>query len=242
MHFGEHDRYRPWLDMIWHLATVAERREGQTENHVIRVGSMCRAIARSLGMPDRSGEAMFLTAPLHDIGKVRIPESILCHGGPLNSDESAVIRQHCAIGARIVRENPQIGSLFLKLGAIFSPSAAASGAGYLRKVAASIALQHHEWWDGNGYPHGLDGAESSLESRIAAIADAFDAMTSNRPYGPAYAEEWALEIIHEEAGSHFDPAVYAAFVKALPQIRSIRHRFADEPRACPVIEPVGYAP
>jgi len=185
---------------------------------------------------------LFLTAPLHDIGMSRISDSILCKGGPLSSDESAVMRQHCSIGARMVRENRQIGSLFLSLGSLLSPSAVASGASYLTKVAASIALEHHERWDGNGYPQGLDGAETSRESRIAAVADAFDAMTSNRPYCPAYPEEWALETIYEEAGSHFDPAVCAAFVKALPQIRSIRRRFADDPSPSPATGAVDRLP
>jgi putative two-component system response regulator len=195
-----------------------------------------------MAIAGRSVEAIFLTAPLHDIGKIRIPGRILCKGGPLNSDEWAAVRQHCSIGARIVRESPQIGSIFLGLGSVFSPSAVASGASYLRKVAALIVLQHHERWDGNGYPQGLEGTETSLESRIAAVADAFDVLTSDRPYRPAYPEEWALEAIHEEAGSCFDPAVCAAFVKALPQIRSIRRRFADDPRTCLATESVACLP
>jgi putative two-component system response regulator len=191
-----------------------------------------------MALAAHSVEAIFLTAPLHDIGKIRIPGRTVGKAGPLNSDEWAAVRQHCSIGVRIVRESPQIASVFLGLGSVFSPSAVASGASYLRKVAALIVLQHHERWDGNGYPQGLEGTEASLESRIAAVADAFDALTSDRPYCPAYPEEWALETIHEEAGTSFDPAVCAAFVKALPQIRSIRRRFADGPRTCPATESV----
>jgi putative two-component system response regulator len=230
---GENALYQPWLDMIWQLGRAAEQRDGLAANHVVRVGYMSRAIARTLVLANRSAEALFLTAPLHDIGKIRIPAGILCKGGPLSSDESAVVRQHCSIGARMALENPQIGSLLLSLGSILSPSAAASGAGYLRMMAASIARQHHERWDGNGYPQGVDGAETTLESRIVALADAFDAMTSDRPYCPAYSEEWALETIYEESGSHFDPAVCEAFFKALPQIRLIRRRFADESSPSP---------
>jgi putative two-component system response regulator len=239
---GEDDAYQPWLGMIWQLGRAAELLDGQAGNHVVRVGYMSRAIARSLGMADRAAEALFLTAPLHDLGKSRVADRILGKGGPLSSDEWDVMRQHCSIGARMARENPQIASLLLNLGSLLSPSAAASGASYLRKVAASIALQHHERWDGNGYPQGLDGAETSLESRVAAVADAFDAMTSDRPYCPAYPEEWALEMICEESGSQFDPAVCAAFVKALPQIRSIRRRFADDPTPSPATGVVGLLP
>jgi putative two-component system response regulator len=104
------------------------------------------------------------------------------------------------------------------------------------EMAASIALTHHEKWDGSGYPQGLAGESIPLESRIVAIADVFDALTSNRPYRPARPEEEALTIIETTAGHHFDPKVYAAFVKSLPEIRAIRSRFADNVVIFPTCE------
>jgi putative two-component system response regulator len=215
------------LDIIWRLGKVAEQRDEYTGNHVVRVGFYSRQIADAMKKNHAFQETIFLAAPLHDIGKVAIPDRILLKPGPLNDAESATMRQHCFAGARILREESPIREAFYHWRAVDSRAAIPDFKNEVLDVAASIALTHHERWDGNGYPEGLAGENIPLEARIVAVADVYDALTSSRPYRFAYSEERALRILAEGAGSHFDPQVHAAFVSALPELRLIRERFAD---------------
>lgn len=214
-------------DMIWRLGKIAEQRDVDPGNHVIRVGFFSRAIAEALGMKAAPAQDLFLAAPLHDIGMIGVPDRILSKQGALSQREQAVLRQHCAIGARLLQEDPKLKAAFTQWRAPALSVDAAPLANPLLEIAAAIALAHHERWDGNGYPEELCGEQIPLPARIVAVADVFDALTSARPYRPAHSEEWALELMHEESGRHFDPAVYAAFVKALPEIRLVRQQFAD---------------
>jgi putative two-component system response regulator len=193
---------------------------------VVRVGYFSRAIAETMGMDRGFMETLFLAAPLHDIGKIGIPDVILFKAGPLTPNETATMRQHCQIGARILSEDCRIRRAFLR-GHAPVPETAESFRNPLVDMAASIALSHHERWDGKGYPRELFHEQIALESRIVAVADVYDALTSPRPYRAAYPERWALEILEDEAPGHFAPDVYAAFRKALPALREIQKRFAD---------------
>lgn len=213
------------LDLIWRLGRVAEFRDEQTGNHVVRVGSYCRVLAEALGMGRDFAEMLFLTSPLHDIGKIGIPDGILLQPRTLTPEEWKVMQRHCAIGAAILRDgrdgrdererrdsrngNPDSENPFLAM-------------------ASSIALTHHEWWDGSGYPQGLSGESIPLESRIVAIADVYDALHSVRPYKPAFPECTVLGMMQEKVGSHFDPAVYRVFERSLDAFREIRRQFTDE--------------
>lgn len=146
------------------------------------------------------------------------------------------MKQHCRIGARILREDSRTKAAFWEWR---SPGLRLDDEGQendVLEMGASIALMHHEKWNGTGYPQGLCGEETPLESRIVAISDVFDAMTSKRPYKDPYPEDQALEIIRDGAGTHFAPDVYAAFMDALPEIRSIRKRFADGANVLPETE------
>ncbi len=215
------------LDIIWRLGKVAEQRDEYTGNHVVRVGFYSRQIAEALKMNHGFQESIFLAAPLHDIGKIAVPDRVLLKPGPLNDAESATMRQHCYAGARILNEDALVRKAFFHWRAVDSQSAVPEFTNPILETAALIALTHHERWDGNGYPEGLGGESIPLESRIVAIADVYDSLTSTRPYRIAYPEERAVQIIREGAASHFDPQVHAAFLNALPHLRMIREQFVD---------------
>ena len=224
---------RSRLEIIWRLGKAAEQRDEETGNHVIRVGCTSRVVAEVLGMDRSFVETLFLAAPLHDIGKIGVPDRILRKRGPLSPTEQAVMRQHCLIGASILGDDCMARTAFLEWRGTRSRSEVEGVRNPFLQMAASIALTHHEKWDGTGYPQGLAGTQIPLESRIVAICDVFDAMTSRRPYKKPYPEHETLHIIQDAVGSHFDPDVHAAFLSGLPQIRSIRKRFADDPMASP---------
>jgi len=222
------------LDIIWRLGKVAEYRDEETGNHVVRVGCYCRAIAEALGADHELVEMLFLASPLHDIGKIGIPDAILLKRGPLSADEWEVMRQHCAIGAKILREDPKVMTAFLAWGGVRASGGNAERPDPLLKMASSIALTHHERWDGSGYPAGLAGADIPLESRIVALCDTYDALCSQRPYRPALPEGEALKIIRGEVGRHFDPEIYVAFERSITHLRAFQNELGDEVR-----DPVG---
>ncbi len=216
------------LDIVWRLGEAVEHAHEESGNHVIRVGCFSRAVAEALGLDRHFVETLFLAAPLHDIGKIGIPGAILRKRGALSPAEQAVMEQHCRIGERVLRENSKIRAALSHWRDIGSQFHGEADDNPLLDMAASIALTHHEKWDGTGYPQELRSEKIPLESRIVAISDAFDALTSRCSYGDPYPEDDGLEILRNEEGSHFDPDVYTAFVTALPEIRSIRQRFADD--------------
>lgn len=223
------------MEVIWRLGKAAEHRDTDTGNHVVRVGCISRIIAERLGCDRAFVEAVFVAAPLHDIGKIGIPDAILFKPCPLTAKEWAVMRQHCVIGSRILRDDAKAKSVFDKW--LHAPDAFRNPARYLPELetAASIALTHHEKWDGSGYPQGLAGEQIPLEARIVAIADVFDALVSRRPYKAPYSPAEAVQIIDQGAGGSFDPQIHAAFNDALPSILSIHDQFADE-AASPCLE------
>jgi diguanylate cyclase (GGDEF)-like protein len=177
-------------EMVHRLAAAAEHRDGATGRHVGRVAVSCAQIARRLGLDDELVEAIRIASPLHDIGKIGIPDHVLLKPGPLDDGERALIETHTEIGHRILSGS---GSALLDL-------------------AASLALSHHERWDGTGYPLRLGGPEIPLEGRIVAVADVYDALTSDRVYRDAFEIEAALEILVAGRGTQFDPTVLDAFL------------------------------
>ncbi|MFH1749253.1 MAG: HD domain-containing phosphohydrolase [Planctomycetota bacterium] len=222
------------LDIIWRLGKAAEYRDEETGNHVVRVGCHCRVIAETLGADREFVEMLFLTSPLHDIGKIGIPDAILLKRGSLNEDEWDVMKRHCAIGAEILREDSKVMNAFLAWRGEHTCGHDGNGQNPILKMASSIALTHHEWWDGTGYPAGLDGANIPLESRIVALSDAYDALCFERPYKPALPEAEALKIIRDEVGRHFDPQVHAAFEESITELRAIQTELRAE-----VYDPAG---
>src|SRR6266850_393622 len=216
------------LEIIWRLGKAGEYRDEETGNHVVRMGCYSRPIAEALGMSSDFAELILLAAPLHDIGKIGIPDAILLKNGSLTPQEWEVMRTHPAIGAAILRHDSRMMRVLGEL----KPR---GGSVDLRvdehpvlTMASSIALNHHEKWDGSGYPRGLSGNAIPLEARIVAVADVYDALISNRPYRAALPEANVLAMIRQNVGRHFDPVVHQAFGKSLDEIRSIRERLSDE--------------
>jgi len=218
------------IDLIWRLGKAAEYRDTDTGNHVIRVGHYCRTLAKRYGKDDSFSDMIFLTGPLHDIGKIGIPDRVLLKQGKLDAQEWEIMKRHCRIGARILQQDLSLPSgLDARTNALLSSVRCRNP---FLEAAASIALNHHEWWDGRGYPQGLTGEEIPLEARIAAIADVYDALSSNRPYKPGFPEEKVLRIMQEKRGSHFDPVLFDCFVSCLDHFRDIRNHFADQAPVC----------
>ena len=171
---------------------------------------------------------IFLTSPLHDIGKIGIPDSILLQPRTLTPEEWKIMQRHCAIGAGILQQDARKSSPVRAASADESLDGNPDRENPFLAMASSIALTHHERWDGTGYPQGLSGDSIPLESRIVAVADVYDALHSARPYKPAFPEDRVLGIMKEKVGSHFDPTVYRVFERSLDAFREIRRQFTDE--------------
>lgn len=193
------------LQIVQRLGMASEFKDNETGLHVIRMSHYTHILARAAGYSEQEADDLLNAAPMHDVGKIGIPDAILQKTGKLDEEEWAVMRQHAQIGAEIIGEHP---------------------AGLL-KVARSIALTHHEKWDGSGYPNGLKGEEIPLEGRIVAIADVFDALTSVRPYKAAWPVDEAVEFLRRESGRHFDPALVELFLGQLPAILEVKTRWAE---------------
>jgi len=191
------------LETIQRLTWAAEYRDEETGNHIRRMSFMAVAIARSMGLSPKVLDRMMYATPMHDIGKIGIPDHILTKPGKLDPDEWEVMKQHTTIGARILGGS-QIG--FLRLGEV-------------------IALTHHERWDGTGYPQGISGTDIPLVGRIVAIADVFDALTNKRPYKDAISVDKSLSIIKANRGSHFDPSIVDVFLSIQEEIVSIQEQY-----------------
>lgn len=197
---------RTRLQVIQRLGRAAEYKDNETGLHVLRMSHYAHVIARAAGFPETAAEDLLHAAPMHDIGKIGIPDHILLKPGRLTGEEMAIMRRHPLIGAEIIGETD-------------SP---------LLALARSVALYHHEKWDGSGYPHGLAGEDIPLEARIVALADVFDALTSRRPYKEAWSVEEALSLIRSESGRHFDPDLVATLEAELPAILEIRERWSED--------------
>jgi putative two-component system response regulator len=188
------------------LAAATEYRDPETGSHILRMARYSRHIARNLGLDTEQQELLLGTAPMHDIGKVGIPDMILLKPGRLTPDEFSVMKQHAIIGYKV-------------LSMTNSP---------LLQKAAEIALTHHEKFDGSGYPNGLVGEAIPLFGRIVAVADVFDALTSERPYKNAWSVEKASDYLRENSGKHFDPACLAGFFAKFDDVLAIKAEFADD--------------
>ncbi|WP_448546463.1 HD domain-containing phosphohydrolase [Thalassotalea fusca] len=191
--------------LINSLATAGELRDNETGKHVQRVGQYAKVLAKGLALPDEICEMIELTAPLHDIGKIGIPDSILLKPARLTDEEREVMNNHTTYPEVLVGPHD-------------SP---------LIQMAKSIAVTHHEKWDGSGYPNKLKGESIPIEGRITAIADVFDALTTVRPYKDAWPIEKAVAFIEEQAGKSFDPSLVTVFMKNRDSIEQISRTLAD---------------
>jgi len=187
-------------EIIHRLALAAGYKDKETAEHTVRMARYCRHVAQGLGLDEELCRDIELAAPMHDIGKVGIRDAVLLKPGKLEPEERAHMNEHTAIGAAILADSRS----------------------RLMKLAAEIAEAHHERWDGTGYPRGLAGEAIPLVGRIAAVADVFDALTTERPYKAAWPVERALEYLSEKSGSEFDPACVNAFHKTWRQAMPVR--------------------
>lgn len=213
-------------DMILRLANVVEYKDKSMGSHGLKSGCYARIIAENLGLENLAVERLFLACPLHDIGMIAIPEKILWKNDILTYEEWNMMREHCRIGREILSGQIQGVALFHSLGGGKSGRGDHPDRNPILRMAASVAFTHHEWWNGKGYPQGLKGGEIPLESRIVALADAYDSLTSDRPHRKAVPENEALALIRQKIGEQFDPEVYVAFDRSIPQFRQVQQQFS----------------
>lgn len=189
---------RTRLQVVQRLGMAAEYRDEETGYHILSMSHTCALLARAIGWSEADCDLMLNASPMHDIGKIGIPDAILLKPGKFEPDEWEIMKTHTTIGAKLLDGDDSD----------------------IMHMAREIALTHHEKWDSSGYPNGLSG-------RIAALADVFDALTSVRPYKKAWTVDAAVDLIKESNGRHFDPALVEVFLRALPEILKIRERFIE---------------
>jgi putative two-component system response regulator len=195
-------------ETILRLSRAAEFKDDSTGKHLLRMSHVAALVARAVGLDDDECELILNAAPMHDVGKIGIPDHVLLKPGSLSVEEWQVMRRHCAMGVQILTESQHE---VIRLGEI-------------------VARSHHERWDGSGYPKGLAGEDIPLAGRVVAIADVFDALASRRPYKPAFSVERSLQIIREGSGAHFDPRIVEAFFSIEEEILEIHKKYRDEGR------------
>ncbi len=192
-------------ETIQRLAIAAEFRDSSTAKHIQRMSHYCELLARKIGLSAERCDLIRTASPMHDIGKIGTPDHVLLKPGKFTPEEFNVIAQHAEIGYRILGGSDA----------------------ELLKVAAVIAWTHHERWDGSGYPRGLKGEGIPIEGRIAAIADAFDALTTERVYKPAFELDHAVDLMLKHRGEHYDPDLLDVFLASMEDVRNIHERYAD---------------
>lgn len=200
-----HELEETRFEIIRRLGRAAEYKDNETGLHVVRMSHYARILAIKLGLPSTFCDLIFNAAPMHDIGKIGTPDAVLKKPGKLDAEEWRIMQQHAAIGAEIIGEHSDP----------------------LLQMARRIALTHHEKWDGSGYPNGLVGEDIPLEGRITAIADVFDALTSQRPYKQAWTIEATMELFDNQTGKHFDPKLVEMFKEILPEAIAIRDTYLE---------------
>jgi putative two-component system response regulator len=194
------------LEIVQRLGLAAEYKDNETGLHVIRMSHYARVLGLALGMSEAEADDLLHAAPMHDVGKIGIPDNILRKPGPLDKDEWKIMQSHATIGGDIIGRH---------------------GGGMLA-MAHDVAVTHHEKWDGSGYPLGLAGEQIPLVGRIVAIADVFDALTSARPYKEAWPLEKAVAYLEEQRGKHFEPRLVDVFLERMPALLEIKQRWAEK--------------
>jgi len=193
------------LSVIQRLGYAAEYRDNETGNHVIRMSQYSAMLAKKVGLDEQHCDLILNAAPMHDIGKIGIPDRILLKPGKLDHDEWAVMKTHVTIGGEILSNDSS----------------------ELLQLAQKVALQHHEGFDGSGYPNGLKGEEIAIETRIITICDVFDALTSERPYKELWSVGDTIVELEDKSGTKFDPEFVTGFKEILPEVLAVREKYSD---------------
>ncbi|MCS6999015.1 MAG: HD domain-containing protein [Aquificaceae bacterium] len=194
-----------YKETVMRLSHAAEYKDPDTYNHIVRIGLISSLMAQKLGFEEEYCYNLQLAAPMHDIGKIGIPDAILLKKGKLEGEEWEIMKRHTIIGYEILKDSEN----------------------ELLQMAARISLEHHEKWDGTGYPYGKKGKDICIEARITAIADVFDALTSERPYKPAWSVEQAQDYMLNLSGKHFDPELLKLFFDNLEEVMIIKREYSD---------------
>lgn len=196
------------LEVVHRLTHVTELRDNETGLHIVRIGLFCAQMGEAMGMSKWQCELLLNASPMHDIGKIGIPDIILMKSAPLTPQEWEIMKTHTTIGAELLSE----------------------GRSELTRMGHLIALNHHERWNGSGYPRGIVGGDIPLVARICSVCDAFDALTSDRPYKRAWSVEKAAATIREQTEQHFDPKLVELFINILPHLVEIKRQYAEPER------------
>lgn len=196
---------RTRLQVIQRLGRAAEYKDNETGMHVMRMSYYSKILSLAYGHSAKTADQLFHAAPMHDIGKIGIPDSIMLKPGKLTEEEFKIMQKHPEIGAEILGESDSD----------------------LIELAKVVAMTHHEKWDGTGYPKQLKGTDIPIEGRIVAVADVFDALTSVRPYKDAWPVEKAITLMREQKGKHFDPQLVDLFEQELDKILEVKNRWQD---------------
>jgi len=205
VHLKTQQLHETRLQIIQRLGRAAEYKDNETGMHVIRMSHYSRILGVAAGMNETEADLLMSAAPMHDIGKIGIPDHILKKPGKLTEEEFDIMKTHTTIGAEIIGDDPS----------------------ELLQLAKVVALTHHEKWNGFGYPNGLAEEDIPRVGRIVAIADVFDALTSERPYKKAWTVEDAVELLNNGAGEHFDPLLVKLFVEALPEMLEVKKKYGE---------------
>jgi putative two-component system response regulator len=200
--------HEAYIDTINRLVIATEYKDENTGGHIVRIGGYSALIAKKLGMRGEEIQNILYAAPMHDVGKVGVPDSVLLKSGKLTDEEFDLMKMHTTIGAKILANSKSV----------------------TLQVAEQIALFHHEKWNGKGYPQGLSGHNIPQAARIVSLADVFDVLVSKRPYKSPYPIKVILEIIRKERGRHFDPDVVDVFLENIDEILKIKSEagFAED--------------
>lgn len=198
--------YQTQLEVVRRLGRAGEYRDNETGAHVMRMSKSCRLLALKAGLGQDFAQLILEASPMHDVGKIGIPDNILLKPGRLTPEEREIMNTHVEIGVDII-------------GDFQSP---------MMDMAREIAATHHEKWDGSGYPRGLKGEDIPISGRIAAISDVFDALTSERPYKKAWSLEATTTYMQDNAGTHFDPRLLGLFFEIIPEVVALREDHPDE--------------
>jgi putative two-component system response regulator len=219
---------RAHREVAYCLARAAEYRDNDTGFHVLRVGRYARLIAEELGMSPVEADLIEHAAQLHDVGKIGVPDAVLLKPDRLTAEEFDLMKKHCGFGKRILRQCSEDEEVALRSHSEVGARILDGAASPLLALARKIALSHHEWWDGSGYPLGLRGEDIPLEARVTAVADVFDALSSRRCYKEAMPVDECFDILQSERGTHFDPAILDAFLRRRNEAVAVQLRYADE--------------
>lgn len=192
-------------EIVYKMGEIGETRSKETGNHVKRVAEYSKLLAELYGLSSKEAEILFTASPMHDIGKVGIPDSILNKPGALTPQEWKIMKTHSVIGYNILKNSKR----------------------EVLKAAAIVAREHHEKWDGSGYPRKLKGEKIHIFGRITAIADVFDALGSDRCYKKAWEDEKIFQLLLEEKGKHFDPTLIELFMNNVDEFKKIRDKYQD---------------